>query len=173
MNPLVRGGVPFYMRTLPIALLALILAGCGSSGPAADASHLDGRASTVTYATAQSGVKYLVDGTGRALYLFVNDTSAKSTCNGACATTWPPLAGSATAGAGLTSTLGTSTRDDGSTQAVYNGHPLYYFMNDNGPGQTKGEGVNGSGGLWYLIDPSGSAVMTLDGTPPPDQMGGY
>jgi predicted lipoprotein with Yx(FWY)xxD motif len=163
------------MRTLAIAALVLVLAGCGSTTTPApvDTSNLDGRASTVTYATTQTGVKYLVDGTGRALYLFMNDTGPSSTCSGACATQWPPLSGSVTAGMGLTGALTTSNRADGTTQAVYGGHPLYYYQQDSGPGQTKGEGVNGSGGLWYLVDPSGTAVTSLDGTPDPGQVGGY
>ena len=35
----------------------------------------------------------LVDGTGRALYLFEADTGTTSTCTGACAQVWPPLRG--------------------------------------------------------------------------------
>jgi Uncharacterized protein conserved in bacteria len=82
----------------------------------------------------------------------------KSDCNGACAAAWPPVKGPATAGAGLTGKLGTIERSDGSTQATYNGHPLYTFVKDTGPGTDTGNGVNAFGGLWHALTASGSAA---------------
>ena len=52
---------------------------------------------------------------------------------------WPPVKGPATAGTGI-------TRADGSTQATYNGHPLYTYTADAAPGQANGNGINASGG---------------------------
>jgi hypothetical protein len=34
----------------------------------------------------------------------------------------------------------------GSTQATYNGHPLYTYTADTAPGQANGNGINASGG---------------------------
>jgi predicted lipoprotein with Yx(FWY)xxD motif len=51
-----------------------------------------------------------------------------------------------TADPGVTGKLGTITRSDGSTQATYNGHPLYTYVSDTALGQAKGNGVNLSGG---------------------------
>jgi predicted lipoprotein with Yx(FWY)xxD motif len=65
--------------------------------------------------------------------------------------------GPATAGAGVTGQLGTITRSDGTTQATYNGHPLYTYAGDTAPGQAKGNGLNVSGGVWYEVPVSGSA----------------
>jgi predicted lipoprotein with Yx(FWY)xxD motif len=48
-----------------------------------------------------------------------------SKCNGSCATFWPPVKGPAAVGAGVTGKLATIKQADGSTQATYNGHPLY------------------------------------------------
>jgi predicted lipoprotein with Yx(FWY)xxD motif len=100
----------------------------------------------------------LTNAEGFTLYWFVPDTSTKSNCNGACATFWPPVKGGATAGAGVTGKLGMITRSDGSTQATYNGHPLYTYAGDTAPGQNKGNGLNIEGGLWHEVTVSGSAA---------------
>jgi hypothetical protein len=75
---------------------------------------------------------------------------------GSCATYWPPVKGPATAGSGVTGTLGTITRPDGTTQATYDGHPLYTYLGDTAPGQAKGNGLNASGGVWYEMTVSGA-----------------
>jgi hypothetical protein len=66
--------------------------------------------------------------------------------------------GPVTAGAGLTGKLGTIKRSDGSAQATYNGHPLYTFVKDTGPGTDTGNGLNAFGGLWHALTASGSAA---------------
>jgi predicted lipoprotein with Yx(FWY)xxD motif len=105
---------------------------------------------------------YLTDGAGKSLYLFALDSGGKSACNGACAAAWPPLTttGNASASAGVTgSMLTTFKRDDGSTQVVYNGHPLYYYVGDTSAGQTNGQGLNNFGGVWSLVTPQGTAIQ--------------
>jgi len=103
----------------------------------------------------------LIDGAGMTVYLFVADTGSVSTCYTSCAQIWPPVAtsGAPQAGTGATaSLLGTSKRTDGKTQVTYAGHPLYYFVNDKKAGDTTGQGVNGFGGLWWVLSPSGAAI---------------
>jgi predicted lipoprotein with Yx(FWY)xxD motif len=105
---------------------------------------------------------YLTDGSGKSLYLFAADSGGKSVCNGSCAAAWPPLtsSGAPTAGSGATaSMLTTIKRDDGSTQVVYNGHPLYYYIGDTAAGDTTGQGINMFGGLWWLVTPAGAAIQ--------------
>ena len=85
------------------------------------------------------------------------DTSTTSKCTGSCATYWPPVTGPVTAGSGVTGTLSTITRPDGTTQATYDGHPLYTYVGDTAPGQAKGNGKNLSGGLWYEMTVSGAS----------------
>jgi predicted lipoprotein with Yx(FWY)xxD motif len=51
---------------------------------------------------------------------------------------------------------GTITRADGTTQATYDGHPLYLYRGDTAAGQTGGNGLNISGGLWWAMTPSGA-----------------
>ena len=97
----------------------------------------------------------LVDGDdGMTVYTFTKDTkdSGKSVCTGDCAVTWPPLTVAAgatpTGGTGVTGTLGTITRDDGTLQVTYNGLPLYYFKNDKAPGDANGIYEN-----WEAVKP--------------------
>jgi predicted lipoprotein with Yx(FWY)xxD motif len=114
----------------------------------------------ITTASSSAGT-FLTDGTGRAVYLWVKDAGGKSACSGACAGAWPPVTttGAATAsGSAKASDLGTITRSDGSKQVTYDGHPLYYFEGDSGPGTATGQGSDGFGAKWWLVSPSGSDV---------------
>ena len=96
----------------------------------------------VTTATTSLG-PVLVGPNGLTLYTHAGDSATASTCTGGCAAAWPPLAGPATGGAGVSGTFATLTRDDGSVQATYNGLPLYGWKNDTKPGDVTGQGVNG------------------------------
>ena len=93
------------------------------------------------------GVTMLVDGGGLTVYLFTEDESGSSNCSGGCANFWPPLLteGDPTAGEGVSADqLGSTEREDGSIQVTYNGWPLYYFVNDAGPGETNGQDISDS-----------------------------
>jgi predicted lipoprotein with Yx(FWY)xxD motif len=95
------------------------------------------------------------------VYLWVKDTGGTSACSGACAGAWPPVTttGSATAsGSAKASGLGTITRSDGTKQVTYDGHPLYFFSGDSGPGTATGQGSDGFGAKWWLVSPTGSDV---------------
>jgi predicted lipoprotein with Yx(FWY)xxD motif len=104
----------------------------------------------------------LVDNAGRALYLFEADRGTTSACTGACAQIWPPVLAQngmpTAAGAIQAQLLGTASRDDGTTQVTYNGHPLYYFTLDKTPGDTKGQGLNRFGAPWYVLTPAGDKI---------------
>jgi predicted lipoprotein with Yx(FWY)xxD motif len=105
--------------------------------------------------------KILVTAQGHTLYLFAPDKHGKSTCYGSCASYWPPLlvTGKPTAGTGVkASLLGVTVRKDGKHQVTYNGHPLYTYVGDKAAGKTSGEGLNLSGGLWWVVSPAGQAV---------------
>ena len=95
------------------------------------------------------------------VYLFEGDKGASSSCSGACASAWPPVTSvsAPTAGAGVqASALGMITRSDGGKQVTYNGHPLYYFVQDKASGEASGQGVNAFGASWYVLSPSGAKV---------------
>lgn len=104
----------------------------------------------------------LVDGNGRTVYLFAADSGTTSTCNSsACVQYWPPVltTGAPQASTGVNaSLLGTTSRQDGTTEVTYAGHPLYYFLSDKKAGDVSGQGVNGFGGPWYVVSPSGMRV---------------
>ena len=131
-------------------------AGASSSGSGASAS-----AGTVIETASSSAGTFLTDGSGRAVYLWVKDTGGKSSCSGACAGAWPPVTASGTvtaSGGAKASDLGTITRSDGTRQVTYDGHPLYYFSGDSGPGMASGQGSDGFGAKWWLVAPAGSDV---------------
>lgn len=120
-----------------------------------------GGEATVNVATVGTHDSVLVTADGKPLYVFSKDTGTTSACTGNCTSTWMPLAsqGSPVAGTGVDATLlSTITRDDGTKQVAYNGHPLYTFANDTGSGNAAGQGMQDNGGTWTLISVSGDAV---------------
>ena len=149
-----------------LAAIALAVTACGSSGssvaagggstPSSSAAAAAGGGGVST--TTIGGTTVLTNSAGLTLYWFVPDTSTTSKCSGSCATYWPPVKGPVTAGSGVTGTLGTITRSDGSMQATYDGHPLYTYAGDTAPGQAKGNGLNASGGVWHEMTASGSTA---------------
>ena len=139
-----------------------------SSTPAAGASSAS--SGTTLKTTTIGGTQVLTNSAGFTLYSFAPDTSTTSNCTGSCATYWPPVKGPATAGSGVTGTLGVITRPDGTMQATYDGHPLYTYVGDTAPGQNKGNGLNISGGLWHEVTVSGTAPAA---SPSSSSHGGY
>jgi len=107
--------------------------------------------------------KILADSQGMTLYMFTKDTPGVTNCYDQCAVNWPPLlvgAGEApVAGAGVTGLLGVTERTDGTRQVTYNDMPLYYFVNDNNPGDTNGQGV---GDVWFVVHPEAPSVSVGD-----------
>lgn len=141
----------------------LILTGCQSvpasttntntNTPPINANTNQPGAASVTIRTGQNqtlGTFLVVN--GMTLYVFKNDTPGVSNCSGQCLVIWPPLTdnGNVVAGTGVTGTLGTITRSDGTKQVTYNNQPLYYYLNDLKAGDTLGEGINN---VWYVAKP--------------------
>ncbi|MFD8993517.1 hypothetical protein [Streptomyces abikoensis] len=100
----------------------------------------------------------VVNGAGFTLYRFDKDSAnpSKSTCNGDCASTWPPVVvapgGKVFLDGVEKSKVGTVKRDDGMLQVTVGGWPVYRFSKDTKPGETKGQGV---GGTWFGVTPDG------------------
>jgi len=141
----------------PISTEGLTTETAGTAMPAAT-EDMSGVVSLQVMQDATVG-PYLTDGKGRALYVFMNDTTSASTCYNACAQEWQPVlvTGTPSLATGLNALLvGTSLRTDGTTQLTYNGHPVYYNANDRTSGQMSGQA---SGNAWFLISPSGTAAQ--------------
>ena len=148
-------------RTLTAVLAAALV------GPALPALGQTTSAAKVAVQQSEEYGPYLVDADSRALYLFTidrqggGDAEPLSRCYDACADAWPPLLveGEPQAGDQVdASLLGTFERDDGRSQVTYNGWPLYYFVQDQGPGEATGQDKHGFGGEWYLLTPGGQKV---------------
>jgi predicted lipoprotein with Yx(FWY)xxD motif len=86
----------------------------------------------------------LTTGAGLTLYYRATDTATSVTCTGACAANWPPLlaTGTPTGSSAVTGTLTVFAGPLGS-QVLYNGHPLYTWVKDTGPGMATGQGIGG------------------------------
>jgi len=160
---------------VPLAGAALLAAACSSGGgssssaatpasssPAAASSGNAAAASSLIISTASSSAgPVLINGSGRAVYVWAKDAKDMSACTGACASAWPPVQPTGTVTAALSaasSDLGTITRSDGTKQVTYDGHPLYYFAGDSGSGQANGQGSDAFGAKWWLVTPAGADV---------------
>ena len=131
-----------------LVLFGIALASTGGGGEPASAA---GTAVTLKTATI-GGVTVLTSANGFTLYWFVPDSPSASRCTGSCAAYWPPVTGIPAAGAGVTTgKLGTIKRSGGTTQATYDGHPLYTYVGDNAPGQAHGNKLDLNGGYWYEV----------------------
>ena len=130
-----------------------------AASPASGGASASG-GTVITTAKSSAGT-VLTNGSGKAVYVWAKDTGDMSNCNGACAGAWPPVTTTATAtaaGGANASDIGTITRSDGTKQVTYDGHPLYYFSGDSGPGTASGQGSDGFGAKWWLVAPAGSDV---------------
>ena len=113
----------------------------------------------LTVAGSQFG-DIIFDGDNQAIYLFDKETDSKPQCYGDCAEAWPPVLTEGepvASGAADQKLLGTTERDDGSTQVTYAGQPLYYYAHE-GPGQVLCHNVSEFGGLWLVLDANGDAL---------------
>jgi predicted lipoprotein with Yx(FWY)xxD motif len=118
-------------------------------------------AAGTTLAVAGSGQDaYLTDSSGRALYVLEGDDSG-TRCTGDCLKSWHAAAGSTPTPASAdvqAPMIATVSREDGTMQWTYNGHPLYYFDRDTGPGMYAGQAYADTYGHWYLVRPTGELM---------------
>ena len=144
---------------------ALAIAGCGgSNGDSTEGETSSGSSSsgmTVTGTSIEGLGTVLVDSEGFTVYAFARDKGDVSSCNGACAESWPPVIAEGTPRAGegaMSSQLGTTKRKDGTEQVTYSGHPIYTFVDDQSPGEANGNESTAFGGEWQALDESGAMV---------------
>jgi len=151
---------------VPALTLMAILAACGNtttggndvynttttppSTPTSAATTTGAVIHTTSETVSGNTVTALTNDKGWTLYYFAPDTATTSACATApCTTNWPPLIsqGTPTSKTDLPGTLGLQTNGNGS-QVTYNGHDLYTYSGDTGPGQSNGEGA--ASGKWHV-----------------------
>jgi predicted lipoprotein with Yx(FWY)xxD motif len=146
-------GLGIARRALPlvgaVSVIALALTGVFVASPRTPPVATGG--GQTLDARTVAGQDLLTASKGLTLYTFAPDSVNKSVCYGDCATYWPPVPGNVSAGAGVTGKIGTITRTDGTTQATYDGHPLYTYIGDHAPGQDAGNNINLNGGVWHVV----------------------
>ncbi|MDX6701493.1 MAG: hypothetical protein QOF26_1719 [Baekduia sp.] len=147
---------------MPLTIVAvvagfIILSAVGRSPPNKGSRAAADRAPSITVRRTRLG-RILVTPKGRTLYLFLQD-GTRSSCFSSCARVWPPVlvSGRPRAGAGIDARkLKTVPRRHSRLrQLTYAGHPLYTTVADERPGQTEGQGWQGT---WFVISPSGRQV---------------
>jgi predicted lipoprotein with Yx(FWY)xxD motif len=142
------------VSAIALALTIAFVASPATPAPVASSggsSGGGGGGSQTLDARTVAGKALLTDAKGLTLYTFAPDKVNKSVCYGDCASYWPPVPGNVSAGPGVTGKIGTITRTDGTTQATYDGHPLYTYIGDHGPGTAAGNNINLNGGLWLDV----------------------
>jgi predicted lipoprotein with Yx(FWY)xxD motif len=179
------------MRTrlaVPVGLgLVLFAAACGTqvpsgsgSGSAPDQNTSNG-AVTVSDRTV-NGASVLVNQAGVTLYTNDQDTAGKLACvSSDCTAIWAPLTVPAgaqpKAASGVTGTLATVQRPDGTSQVTLDGKPLYTFSFDHGSGQVTGNGAHDSFGgtnfTWHSATTSGGQASAPAAPPANPGGGGY
>jgi predicted lipoprotein with Yx(FWY)xxD motif len=173
-----------------VLAVGLALGGCTSASTPAPATAAPAAASgspasppagaSTTIGTGSSATlgSYLTGAGGMTLYSRTSDPAGGSSCTGGCASAWPPFTvaagGQPVVGPSVTGTFGSFARSDGSLQATYNGHALYYYASDTKPGDTTGQGV---GGVWFVAPVAGSggaaSPTALAPTPSASVSSGY
>ncbi len=106
---------------------------------------------TATATVNGKSVTILANAQGLTLYYRTSDVPPSTVCSGGCAGAWHPLvisgSGTPSSATSLPGKL-TVVADANGNQVEYNGHPLYTYSGDTGPGQTTGEGV---AGIWHVV----------------------
>ncbi len=157
--------------------LVVLAAACGTNATAGSApAAAPSGAATVTARTV-NGASVLVDRAGTTLYTNDQDKAGKPQCvSSDCTKIWVPLtlaSGKATAGPGVTGTVATVRRPDGTNQVTLDGKPLYTFSFDHTPGQVTGNGAQdsfaGTAFTWH----SAAAGAQAPAAPPANGIPGY
>lgn len=141
------------MRSLLAIVASLLLASAcgGSGGSTGDGAGGAGGSLSATVNAANNasiGGKILVAQNGHTLYTFDEDTAGTSTCYGNCAANWPAYTVTDQPTSSVGGTVGTVARTDGKMQVTFNGKPLYFYAQDDAPGQAFGDDRSG---IWHVV----------------------
>ncbi len=168
-------------RWAPLAGLAagaLLVAACGATVTHTAAKKPSGSGQvgltvkTATVTVNGTSTQVFTNSAGYTLYYFVPDSATHTVCTATligstgtpCATLWPPLVaptGQVTGPSGVSGSFSVFSGPNGQ-EVEYNGHPLYTYSLDTGPGQSHGEGVLGK---WYVATPSVTSSSAASPSP--------
>jgi predicted lipoprotein with Yx(FWY)xxD motif len=156
--------VDFILAIGAAGLVAATLAVAGGASKLR-ATRLSARSALSVKRTGLGNI--LVDGNGRALYLFRADKPNHSTLSRAGFAVWPAFSpvGTPQARGAVSAAHVATIRSDGRRQVTYYGHPLYYFVGDRASGEINGQGLREFGALWYVLSPNGHAVTSAPSAP--------
>jgi len=138
------------MAATALALGGLSLSAVAAAPAGAESGRLAKSVVVKTVSVANIGT---VLASGKTLYTL---KASSTPCTAACLKIWPELVlpkgvKKATAGSGVRSSkLGTVTRAHGVRQVTFGGKPLYWFVNDTGPGQVHGN-ITDTWGRWTAV----------------------
>lgn len=159
------------------SVVVLALAGCGAAATGKHTARPTTTSSAPVVKTASVTVKgssetVLTNSNGYTLYYVTKDTPTKLFCTGSCASIWPPLTTSESSVAAPSGVGGTFSIFHGANgaQVEYNGHPLYTYSGDTGPGQSHGQGYLG---IWFVATPALAAAGAGSQPSPSSSSGGY
>jgi predicted lipoprotein with Yx(FWY)xxD motif len=143
------------MAALSNLAMAAAVAGC-SSGTYGTGKHadqlggIDPASLSIEYAPNRSAPRTIgrvvTTVAGATLYTFDDDQNGESSCYDDCAKHWPPLIALSTAKAHWRMSL--TRRADGQQQWLYDGKPLYTYVEDTMPGDVNGDNV---GNVWHVV----------------------
>ncbi len=107
--------------------------------------------------------KLIANAHGFTVYAFTRDRGGTDHCVKirACTSTWHPVMtkGKPVAGTGVSGgLLGTTKLSGGKLQVTYDGHPIYTYAGDTGPGQTDYIGISQFGGRWEALTAKGKLI---------------
>ena len=140
-----------------VAIVSVIAASSGGAQKRASAAVASGSAISI----AQTPVgKALVGANGRALYLFLADKPNESRLSAAGRAIWPPFISTTAPSVKGVSSAAQVAVIPATKQVTYDGHPLYYYVGDQRPGQVAGQGLNQFGARWYVLSASGAAITS-------------
>ena len=143
------------MAALSSLLMAAALAGCspgtyGTGKHVGQLNNTDPALPKIDYAPNRSAPRTIgrvvTTVAGATLYTFDGDQNGDSSCYDDCAKHWPPLIALSTAKAHWRMSL--TRRADGQQQWLYDGKPLYTYVNDTMPGDVNGDNV---GNVWHVV----------------------
>ena len=136
-----------FVGVLAIGAMIVLISACGvdrqasSYQPVANNSTQGG--ATISQRNIQGVGTVLVSQNGMTLYTPEQEADGHILCTAACTHFWQPVllskgANSPTKGPGVSGKLGVVERPDGTKQVTFDGKPLYTFVEDGSPGDTKG-----------------------------------